>query len=63
MTRRRPLAVELVGAALRELLPLLRRIADAMDPAGTATSAWGPRPKPTEPVCPDVVPDALLVRW
>jgi hypothetical protein len=55
MTRRRPLAVELAGAALRELLPLLRRIADAMDPAGTATSAWGPRPV----VVPDYVPDAL----
>jgi hypothetical protein len=54
MTRRRPLAVELAGAALRELLPLLRRIADAMDPAGTATSAWGPRQ-----LVPDFVPDAL----
>jgi hypothetical protein len=56
---RRLLAVELLGAALREALPLLRRLADALDPAGTATEAWGPRLV----VVPDHVPDALLVRW
>jgi len=51
VTRRRPVVVFLLGAALRELLPLLRRIADAMDPAGTATEAWGPR---------DIVPPAWV---
>jgi hypothetical protein len=35
--------VQLTGAALRELLPWLRKLADWMDPADTATQAWGPR--------------------
>jgi hypothetical protein len=39
---RRPLLVALTGAVLRELLPLLRRIADAMDPCD-CPPAWGPR--------------------
>jgi len=54
---RRPLALALFGAVLRELLPLLRRIADALDPAGNVGQAWAPRE-----VCPDVIPDALLVQ-
>jgi hypothetical protein len=41
--RQRHLAVELSGAALRELLPWLARLADWMDPSDTATEAWGPR--------------------
>jgi len=52
---RRLFVVELFGAALREILPLLRKLADAMDPAGTATSAWGPR----SIVVPDYVPESL----
>jgi hypothetical protein len=55
MTRRqRHLAVELSGAALRELLPWLAKLADWMDPSDTATQAWGPRE-----VCPDVIPEYL----
>jgi hypothetical protein len=56
---RRPIPVLLAGAALRELLPWLRRLADALDPAGTATQAWGPRPTDV----PDYVPDAWSVKW
>ena len=52
---RRPIVVFLAGAALRELLPLLRRLADAMDPSGNTGQAWGPR----ETRCPDTVPDYL----
>ena len=37
------LLLGVTGLALRGLLPLLHRLADALDPAGTATSAWGPR--------------------
>jgi hypothetical protein len=55
---RRLLAVELAGAALRELLPALRRLADAMDPAGTAPG-WTPLPPPVV-VVPDRVPAAWL---
>jgi hypothetical protein len=51
MTRRRPLAVELTGAGLRELLPWLARLADWMDPSDTAGPAWGPR---------DIVPPAWV---
>ena len=49
---RRPLALALFGAVLRELLPLLRRIADALDPAGNVGQAWAPR-----------VPDAVPSAW
>jgi len=41
---KRPLLVLLTGAVLRELLPWLARLADALDPACTATSAWEDRP-------------------
>ena len=37
------IAVALIGAALREVLPLLRKLADALDPAGSAVDAWGRR--------------------
>jgi len=51
---RRYLPVELLGAALRELLPALRRLADALDPAGNVGQAWTPKP-----VVPDYVPESL----
>lgn len=54
MTRLRLLPIELTGAALRELLPWLARLADAMDPAGNVGQAWGPRE-----VVPDFVPEYL----
>jgi len=40
---KRPILLLLAGAVLRELLPHLAKLADALDPADTATSAWGPR--------------------
>ena len=57
MTRRRLLPVELTGAGLRVALPWLARLADYLDPCGNVGQAWGPRE-----VCPDVIPDALLVQ-
>jgi hypothetical protein len=54
---RRPLAVLLFGAVLRELLPYLARLADALDPGDTATSAWDMRPIPGERV---IVPPAWV---
>jgi hypothetical protein len=49
--------IAVAGDVFRELLlPLLHRLADWADPAGSATQAWGPD-------APDYVPDALLVRW
>jgi hypothetical protein len=61
VTRRRDrslffLPIELAGAAMREfLLPALRRLFDAMDPAGNTGQAWGPRAI----VVPDYVPECL----
>ena len=49
MTRRRPLPVELTGAGLRIARPWLARLADYLDPCGTATQAWGPRELLTVP--------------
>jgi hypothetical protein len=41
---RRPLAVELAGAALRELLPWLRKLADWMDPIDALVPPVEPEP-------------------
>jgi len=55
VTARRPLALALFGAVIRELLPLLRKLADALDPAGNVGQAWAPRV-----VVPDLVPAAWV---
>jgi hypothetical protein len=60
MSARRPIAAILLGAGIRDfVMPALRKLADALDPAGTAPG-WTPLPKTAVP---DHIPDALLVRW
>lgn len=60
MTRRRSIPVFLLGAALREfVLPALRRLADWMDPADSATPAWDPQPIAPPVVVDDYVPEYL----
>jgi hypothetical protein len=47
MSARRPIAAILLGAGIRDfVMPALRRLADALDPAGN-TPGWTPLPVPT----------------
>jgi hypothetical protein len=49
----RPIAAILLGAGIRDfVMPALRKLADALDPAGTAPG-WTPLPAP------DYVPEYL----